>query len=114
MKRKVENKIAVILFFACIISLFPVHAYAAAGNSRTLRVGFFAFDGYHVQDGDGNRSGYGYDFLQLLARYGDWTYEYVGYDKSWAEMQDNQGLSAVSRQKKNSGIVSIPESFYGG
>lgn len=88
MRRKVENKIAVILFFACIISLFPVHAYAAAGNSRTLRVGFFAFDGYHVQDGDGNRSGYGYDFLQLLARYGDWTYEYVGYDKSWAEMQD--------------------------
>lgn len=88
MKRKVKNKIAVILFFACIISLFPVHAYAAAGNSRTLRVGFFAFDGYHVQDGDGNRSGYGYDFLQLLARYGDWTYEYVGYDKSWAEMQD--------------------------
>lgn len=52
MRRKVENKIAVILFFACIISLFPVHAYAAAGNSRTLRVGFFAFDGYHVQDGD--------------------------------------------------------------
>lgn len=88
MRRKVENTIAAILFFACMISLFPIHAYAAAGNSRTLRVGFFAFDGYHVQDGDGNRSGYGYDFLQLLARYGDWTYEYVGYDKSWAEMQN--------------------------
>jgi len=88
MKRKVENAISVILFFACVILLFPIHAYAAAGNSRTLRVGFFAFDGYHIQDGNGNRSGYGYDFLQLLARYGDWTYEYVGYDKSWAEMQN--------------------------
>jgi hypothetical protein len=88
MRRKAESAIAVILFFACILSLFPVPAYAAAGSSRTLRVGFFAFDGYHIQDGNGNRSGYGYDFLQLLARYGDWTYEYVGYDKSWAEMQD--------------------------
>ena len=88
MRRKVENAIAVILFFVCLIPLFPFSAYAAAGNNRTLRVGFFAFDGYHVQDEDGNRSGYGYDFLQLLARYGDWTYEYVGYDKSWAEMQN--------------------------
>ena len=88
MTRKAEHMIAAILLFVCIISLFPVPAYSAAGDSRTLRVGFFAFDGYHIQDEDGNRSGYGYDFLQLLARYGDWTYEYVGYDKSWAEMQN--------------------------
>lgn len=88
MRKIVENTLAVILFFACMISLFPTRACAAAGNSRTLRVGFFAFDGYHIQDGDGNRSGYGYDFLQLLARYGDWTYDYVGYDKSWSEMQN--------------------------
>ena len=88
MRRKAKNAVAVILFFACMISLFPLPASAAAGSSRTIRVGFFAFDGYHIQDKDGNRSGYGYDFLQLLARYGDWTYEYVGYDKSWAEMQN--------------------------
>ena len=88
MTRKAARMIASVLLLVCMISLFPRPVYAAAGNSRTLRVGFFAFDGYHVQDADGNRSGYGYDFLQLLARYGDWTYKYVGYDKSWAEMQD--------------------------
>ena len=88
MRKNAERTIAMILLLACIISLFSVPAYAAAGNSRTLRVGFFAFDGYHIQDEDGKRRGYGYDFLQLLARYGDWTYEYVGYDKSWAEMQN--------------------------
>ncbi len=87
MTRKATHIIAAVLLFACILLLFPSHAHTAAGNSRTLRVGFFAFDGYHIQDENGKRSGYGYDFLQMLARYGDWTYEYVGYDKSWAEMQ---------------------------
>lgn len=29
-------------------------------------------------DEEGNRSGYGYDFLRLMARYWDVDYEYVG------------------------------------
>ena len=56
-------------------------------SPRTIRVGFFEFDGYHHQDENGRRSGYGYDFLQMIAPYGNFQYEYVGYDKSWAEMQ---------------------------
>ena len=48
---------------------------------------FFAMDGYHMMDEDGNRSGYGYDFLRLMARYWDADYEYIGYDKSWEDMQ---------------------------
>ena len=87
-RRKAAHLIAAVLVFACTASLFSIPVNAAPGNSRTIRAGFFAFDGYHVQDADGKRSGYGYDFLQLLARYGSWTYEYVGYDKSWAEMQN--------------------------
>ena len=38
-------------------------------------------------DEDGNRSGYGYDFLRLMVRYWDADYEYIGYDKSWEDMQ---------------------------
>jgi len=76
------------LSLLCILSVFAPAALAVPGNSQTIRVGFFAFDGYHIQDQDGKRSGYGYDFLQQLARYGGWTYEYVGYDKSWADMQE--------------------------
>ena len=41
-----------------------------------------------MMDEEGNRSGYGYDVLRLMARYWDVDYEYVGYDKSWAEMQE--------------------------
>ena len=40
-----------------------------------------------MMDEEGNRSGYGYDFLRLMARYWDVDYEYVGYDQSWDDMQ---------------------------
>ena len=57
-------------------------------SREIVKVGFFAFDGYHMMDKDGKRSGYGYDFLRMAARYLDVDYQYVGYDKSWDEIQD--------------------------
>ncbi len=66
-----------ILFFVVGITS-TVRAYAE--ESDAVRVGFWARDGYHMMDADGMRSGYGYDVLQLMARYSDLTYEYVGYD----------------------------------
>ena len=32
-------------------------------------------------------SGYGFDFLQLLRKYANLNYQYVGYEDSWQEMQ---------------------------
>lgn len=57
-------------------------------EQKTVRVGFFEFDGYHMEDENGVRSGYGYELMQKLATYNEWVYQYVGYDKSWSEMQD--------------------------
>lgn len=72
----------------CILSfLWIVLAPIGKVEARTVRVGFFGFSGYHDLDAQERRDGYGYTFLQLLNRYTDWTYEYVGYDKSWQEMQ---------------------------
>ena len=81
----------------CLMVSYPVTAQAASGREsseteteeerETVRVGFFAMDGYHMMDADGNRSGYGYDFLQLVSRYQDLDFEYVGYEDSWEEMQ---------------------------
>lgn len=56
------------------------------GETKTVKVGFFAFDGYH-EENNGIRSGYGYDYLQEIAKYTNWRYEYVGYDKSWSEIK---------------------------
>lgn len=81
--------IAGFLLMICVLTSCPVTAQAAYDKSQreTVRVGFFAMDGYHMMDANGNRSGYGYDFLQLVSRYLDIDYEYVGYEDSWEEMQ---------------------------
>ena len=72
--------------FACVVSIYPIKTVAEE-KRETLRVGFFHMDGYHMMDEDGNKSGYGYDFLRLMARYIDVKYEYVGYESSWKDMQ---------------------------
>ena len=81
--------LAILMTMLLLTALLSLSASAAetVGQHERVRVGFFAMDGYHMMDEDGNRSGYGYDFLRLMARYWDVDYEYVGYDKSWDEMQ---------------------------
>ena len=81
--------LAILMTMLLLTALPSLSASAAETVSQheRVRVGFFAMDGYHMMDEDGNRSGYGYDFLRLMARYWDVNYEYVGYDKSWEEMQ---------------------------
>ncbi|MCI5595222.1 MAG: transporter substrate-binding domain-containing protein [Lachnospiraceae bacterium] len=68
------------------VLLIPFQAEAKEKSNEKVRVGFYRLDGYHMQDEDGNRSGYGYEFLQKIGRYLPYTYEYVGYDKSWKDM----------------------------
>ncbi|MDD3220238.1 MAG: response regulator [Lachnospiraceae bacterium] len=89
-KRKTVYYLLSLLLCVSILCIMAASAHpvsAAADSNHTIRVGYFAFDGYHNQDADGNRSGYGYEYLQQMARYTGWTYEYVGYDKSWSDAQ---------------------------
>jgi len=61
---------------------------AAEPTRRTVRVGYFSFPGYQDMDAQGNRSGYGYEYLQRMLDYANWDYQYVGYEegKSWNDM----------------------------
>ena len=78
---------AITVLFLLICTVFGnTVSVAAASDIRTIKVGFFAFPGYHEIDDDSVRRGYGIDFLLLLQRYTDLNYEYVGYDKSWEDM----------------------------
>ena len=87
--KAIARRFAAVLTALIVLSLLApasiTHSHASDAN-RTIKVGFFAYPGYHEIEGKA-RSGYGYDFLCLLQRYADLNYEYVGYDKSWEDMQ---------------------------
>lgn len=94
-----------LLLLLSFFHFFSVKADAAYDSSRreTVRVGFFAMDGYHMMDEDGNRSGYGWDVLRLMARYWDVRYEYIGYEDSWEDMQkmlEDGEIDMVSSARK--------------
>ena len=85
-KRIVAGVLCLVVFMTTFCS---ATAYAAESETKTIRVGYFAFPGYHeiYQDETGTHGrGYGFDFLQLLRKYTNLNYQYIGYENSWQEM----------------------------
>lgn len=76
------------LLLLCMGCVMQIRLDVKAEVPYVIRVGYFAFDGYQQEDEDGNKSGYGYEFLQRMARYENVVYEYVGYNASWSEAQE--------------------------
>ena len=44
---------------------------------KTVRVGYLLYPGYQEGKGDEPKSGYGYEYLQQIAYFAGWQYEYV-------------------------------------
>ncbi len=88
MKKILIRICSVVLCVLLLIISLPLTSSADAGSRRTVKVGFFAFDGYHMQDAEGKKSGYGYDYLQHMLDFANWNYEYEGYEegRSWSDM----------------------------
>ena len=78
-----------IIFILCICILFsicPVYAFAAENQEeKVVRIGV-PDDTYDKINGNGKRSGYGYEYLQKIAGYTGWKYEYV--DCTWENCFD--------------------------
>ena len=53
------------LLLIIVLFLYIIIPTAGAEERQSIRVGFFAFDGYHMMDENGERSGYGYEFLRM-------------------------------------------------
>ncbi len=97
-KSRIKKKIIqmrILCLLAAVVFLLPCSQVQAFGEAYTsnrelVKVGFFPFEGYHVQDENGIRSGYGYDILQEMLPYENWQYAYVGYDEkiSWDKAQE--------------------------
>ncbi len=57
-------------------------------DTPEYKISFFPYDCFNIQDADGQKSGYGYEMMQGIARYMQCTFDYVGYDKSAQECVD--------------------------
>ncbi len=112
MKNQKTNAIYKTLIILLVVGLlfqYPLQVFAEEASEnppKEIKVGYFSFDGYHDMDDQGNKSGYGYEVLQLLKRYENWKYEYVGFDKSWSEMLDmleNGEIDLLTSASKSDG-----------
>lgn len=73
------------MFLAVLLSVFPFISSLAADESsvsdnvplKKVRVGYLIYPGYQEGEGDEPKSGYGYEYLQQIAYYAGWEYEYV-------------------------------------
>lgn len=55
-------------------------------RDKIVKVGWFSSDGVHQVEKDGTLAGYDYDYLQAIAQYNNWEYEY--HFGSFAECYD--------------------------
>lgn len=82
-KLKKIIKTGILLAMAFVIfSSFGASVQAAeneTGNRplKKVRVGYLIYPGYQEGEGDAPKSGYGYEYLQQIAYYAGWEYEYV-------------------------------------
>ncbi len=80
--------VCIILFLNCV----PISAFALQ-EKEVIKVGYMLLDGFEEQQEISQngktiivRSGYGYDYLQMLRNYTGWEYEYV--IGNWKELTD--------------------------
>ena len=71
----------VFLALSVMIAVFGVTASqqvgAAQNDKKTVRIGYLGYEGFITQTIDGDYSGYGVEFLNEIASYTGWEYEYV-------------------------------------
>lgn len=102
----------VLLFFVCLFltaysdtSVDGAAQPVQCSGNWTVKAGIFDFDGYHMKDANGNLSGYGIEFLNLVSQYSHLNFTYTGYDKSWnetLEMLESGEIDLVTSEHKTS------------
>lgn len=78
-----KRSLSILLLLAALIALVMSCSFSAAQAPKKVRVGYFIHNGYQNKAADGSYSGYGYDYLQKIAGYAGFQYEFV--EGSWAE-----------------------------
>ena len=102
------------LWFGIWMLLMPWKVFAAGDEEQTVKIGYY--QSRLFQEGDGEtsmRSGYGYEYMQKLASYTGWRYEYVS--GTWQELYQKlvsgkiDLMSGISLEKGRTDEISYPD-----
>ena len=76
------NKWCIWLFIVSIcVTLLPIGLISARAEEKVIRIGYDENSNF-IKESDGNYYGYGVEYLEKIAEYTGWKYEYVK-DDSW-------------------------------
>lgn len=104
--------LAVIVCFCAVASMGEqVHAE----DVKTVKIGYYAAKNFQDGAGDGrSKGGYSYEYIQKIASYTGWRYEYV-YG-SWADLYQKlvdgeiDIMAGVSYSKERENLINYPDS----
>ena len=126
MKRILNRVFLMLLLFTLLFSALPFFAAAdgtGAQRSQKVRVGWYISENF--QEGDAaqdRKSGYSYEYLQDVANYTGWEYEYVS--GGWSDLYDAllsgeiDLLAGLSYTEERAALLNYPafemglESYY--
>ena len=127
MKRR-QSFLSLILFLVCFLSLsFCVQAKepktSSSNSSKVIRVAYPIQEGLTEKDEQGNYSGYTYDYLQEIAQYTGWEYEFVEVEGeanevltrmlSMLQSGEVDILGSLSKNEQTEALFDFPEYGYG-
>lgn len=86
MRNMIRQKIFPAIISIAFIYIFGTVLPIYADQTQTIKVGIFNRDGYHIVYEDGTHGGYDYEYLQEIAKYTGWKYEF--YEGSWTDCRN--------------------------
>lgn len=80
--QKAEKRIlCAVVLLGMILAILPMHAGVFKADEKVIRIGYDTNSNF-IKESDGNFYGYGVEYLEKIAEYTGWKYEYVK-DDSW-------------------------------
>lgn len=77
-RRKWHHRLIVLALLTMTLLVgMPQQILATQNEKKTVRIGYLGYEGFITQTIDGNYSGYGVEFLDEIASYTGWEYEFV-------------------------------------
>lgn len=116
MKRIKKKTLKFLLFLILTLGIFPLFSLKtyASDNSKTVRVGYYF--SHNFQEGSSDnayKTGYGYEYLQKVATYTGWRYEYIygDWNELYQKLVDGEIdlLAGVSYSEERQNQVSYPD-----